>query len=83
MKTFDVVEDIGPRLNTRPILPPIDAFAFEHAEETLRSRIVRAAPHRTHAAEKLMPFQESLVFIAGELGEFNWSSQHRENGELR
>jgi hypothetical protein len=48
-------------------LPPIDPFAFEHAEEAFRGCIVCTGSNGTHAALDLMSFQESLIFIAGEL----------------
>ena len=67
MKPFDVIEDIRPGLGARAVLAPIDALPLEQAEEALRSGIVGAGSHRTHAASDLMPFQEPLVLIAGEL----------------
>ena len=83
MKAFDVVEDIRPRFCPRAVLTPVDALPLQQTEETFRSRVVRAGSDSAHAASNLMPLQESLVLVTGELGEFNWSSQHLESGELR
>jgi hypothetical protein len=83
VEPFDVVEDIRPCLCTGLILPPIDALALEHSEEAFGGCIVRAASHAAHAALKLVPLQEALVFVTRKLGEFNRSSQHLKREKLR
>ena len=67
MEPFDVVEDICSCFGTRLVLPSVDSLALEQAEEALSSCVVRAASHLAHAALKLVPFQEPLVFIACKL----------------
>jgi hypothetical protein len=45
----------------------VDAFAFEHAKETLSRRVVRATAYRTHAAGDVVRLQNPLVFFRCEL----------------
>ena len=67
MTPLDVVKDIGPGLGSRPVILPIHPLTFEHAKEALGHGVVGTAPHRTHAADDLVCFQELLVFLGGKL----------------
>lgn len=76
MPALDVVKDIRSRLGSCLVLPPIDSFPFEDAEETFRRGVVRTTTHRAHATGHLVGCQKLLVFRRRTLGGFKWSSQH-------
>jgi hypothetical protein len=76
VEALDVVEHVGTGLGLRQVATPIDSFAFEETKEPLHGGVVTAVADRAHAADDVVVFQEALVVGAGELGEFNPSSQH-------
>ena len=67
MPAFDIVKDIRSGFGSRPVVSPIHAFTFEHPKEAFGHGIIGATAHRAHAADDLMGFQESLVFLRGTL----------------
>ena len=67
MESFDIVADICPCFSSGSILSAIYSFPFEHAKETFRCCIIGTAAYRTHAANQIVPLQETLVFVTGKL----------------
>ena len=67
MKAFDVVEDIRSGVRPRTVLSSVHPLSLQDTEEALRGSIVRAAPDSAQAAQELMPLEEALVLVAGEL----------------
>ena len=53
------------RLDSRLVLLAVDAFAFEHAKETLSRRVVPATAHGTHAAGEVVRLQEPSGQLKG------------------
>ena len=67
MKSFDVVENIGPGFSSHLVVLPIHTFACEHPEEALGHGIIGATAHRAHAADDLICLQKTLVFLGSKL----------------
>lgn len=54
-----------------------DALALEQLAGALGHGVVMAVATTAHAGHQIVAFEEVLPLVAGELGGFNWSSQHR------
>src|SRR5439155_19555879 len=67
VEVLDVVAEIPSRLTPTPVLPAMDPFAFERAEEAFHGRVVIAVAAPTHARLGTDHFQSALVFVGGVL----------------
>ena len=65
------------RFGVRAVLSSVDALPLQQTEEAFRGRIVRTGSNRAHAAEKLMPLEEALVLVTGELAAAVRVGNHR------
>jgi hypothetical protein len=72
---LDIVKDIRSCLGSRPVVVSIHPFSFEHADEARGRCVIRTAPHRTHAADDLVCFQEPLVFLGRKLAALDPSAE--------
>lgn len=67
MEALNVVEDIGPGLGSGTVLPAIHPFPFEHAEEAFTGGVIGTIAHAAHTAHQVVPAEEALIVLAGEL----------------
>lgn len=54
MPAFDVVKNIRSGRGSRPVLPSVPPFSFEHVKEIFGCRIVGTTPNRAHAAREVV-----------------------------
>ena len=80
VETLNVVEHVSACLIAGAVDFARCAFGFERGEEALHGGVVPDVARAAHATDNTIVGHQLLKLLAGVLGGFKWSSQHRDGG---
>ena len=75
VETVNIILQVLRCLLAAPVTPTVHTFSLQGTEETLHRGVIPAVALTAHAWDNLSLLQAPLIFVAGVLGEFKWSSQ--------